>query len=114
MHPAGIALCVMAGLFVLLVVGLIVKSLLDRRRPDFSDPAQMLAHHVSLLKHHHTGEASFLPAARKFAEMFASWVPPEGPADSIQGEVIRSVDRLASEERRNGNGNWNSYYRRMT
>lgn len=111
MHPIGVALCVLAGLFVVLIAILVVKTLLDNRRPDLSTPAKRLAHHVLLLGHHDTDDAAFRPAARRFAQLFSELVPDQGPADSVQGEVIRSVDRLASEERRNGNGNWSRGFR---
>lgn len=33
-------------------------------------------------------------------------VPLSGPADTVQGELLRAVETLRSEAQRNGNGNW--------
>src|SRR5215218_10466842 len=37
-------------------------------------------------------------------------VPDHGPADTIQGELVRAVLRLTSECSRNGCGNWDEYF----
>jgi hypothetical protein len=44
-----------------------------------------------------------------FEEAGALWrtyVPPRGQADTVQGELIRSVEKLRDEAQRNGNINW--------
>lgn len=44
-----------------------------------------------------------------FEEARALWrtyVPRRGQAESVQGELIRAVEKLRDEALRNGNGNW--------
>ncbi len=52
---------------------------------------------------------------KEFDELWNNLVPHEGNADSLQGELIRIIGRLASEFYRNGNMNWetNPYYQKM-
>ena len=38
--------------------------------------------------------------------LWQAYVPPRGQADTVQGELIRAVERLRDEAQRNGNGNW--------
>jgi hypothetical protein len=48
-----------------------------------------------------------------FAEARSLWqryVPARGQADTVQGELIRAVEKLRDEARRNGNLNWCSDY----
>lgn len=40
-------------------------------------------------------------------------VPEGGPAASIQGEILRAVGRLATEDRRHGCVNWGQFYERL-
>ncbi|MCJ0904408.1 hypothetical protein [Rhodococcus sp. ARC_M6] len=39
-------------------------------------------------------------------EIWTTLVPPYGPAESIQGELLRAVDQLRVEAQCNGNINW--------
>ena len=41
-----------------------------------------------------------------YDQLWEELVPESGPAETAQGEVIRSAARLASEYYRNGNINW--------
>ena len=40
-------------------------------------------------------------------------MPPQGPAKTVQGEVIRIAGRVRSEFYRNGGANWDREYRAM-
>jgi len=40
--------------------------------------------------------------------IWSSYVPQRGPADTVQGELLRAVEYLREEAVRNGNVNWNS------
>ena len=77
---------------------------------DASEREQDIMHHVAVLMHHDAGEPEFAATARRFAELCAELVPERGEAESAQGEVLRAIDRLASEDRRNGNANWGDFY----
>lgn len=109
-HPIGWALIGLSGIFILGVAGLVIHSALTNRPPNPSNPEEMLRHHTKLLMLYAQGESGFQTRARRFAEIFRDLVPPIGCAPSLQGEIVRSVDRLASEERRNGNLNWDAGY----
>lgn len=53
---------------------------------------------------------------RHFAEAQRIWqahVPARGPADSVQGELLRSVEQLRDEAQRNGNVNWGALHATM-
>ena len=65
-----------------------------------------IAQHAALLVYHDPGDANFDGSAQRFAELWEDLVPQSGEADSPEGEVLRSLGRLASEHRRNGNINW--------
>jgi hypothetical protein len=39
-------------------------------------------------------------------EIWHSFVPKAGQADTVQGELLRAVEKLRDEARRNGNLNW--------
>lgn len=41
------------------------------------------------------------------------WVPKSGQADTVQGELLRAVERLRWECHNNGNGNWDSGFERL-
>lgn len=46
---------------------------------------------------------------RYFEEARRLWqtaVPPQGQAHTVQGELLRAVEKLRDEARRNGNSNW--------
>ncbi len=48
---------------------------------------------------------------RYFEEARSLWqtaVPPRGQAATIQGELLRAVEKLRDEAQRNGNTNWGS------
>ena len=38
--------------------------------------------------------------------IWVTYVPARGQADTVQGELLRSVEKLRDEARRNGNLNW--------
>jgi hypothetical protein len=38
--------------------------------------------------------------------IWREFVPPSGQADTVQGELLRAVEKLRDEAIRNGNGNW--------
>jgi hypothetical protein len=38
--------------------------------------------------------------------LWQNFVPKSGQADTVQGELIRAVEKLRDEAQRNGNGNW--------
>ena len=63
--------------------------------------------------YHDTGHGTFAADARLFAEFWAVLVPECGQAPSMQGEVLRAVGRLATEDRRNGCVNWGQLYERL-
>lgn len=50
----------------------------------------------------------------EYKELWKKLVPKSGQADTIQGELVRVIGRLADEFYRNGNGNWNINYRLFT
>jgi hypothetical protein len=79
------------------------------------DVAAEIAHHVALLKCHDTGSAEFGDRIQRFARLHLALVPASGPAETVRGEVVRAVNRLSREERRNGSANWNGndYYENL-
>jgi hypothetical protein len=44
-------------------------------------------------------------------QLWAALVPQTGQADTVQGELVRAVGRLADESYRNGNINWDEGHR---
>jgi hypothetical protein len=40
--------------------------------------------------------------------LWQTYVPARGQAATVQGELIRAVEKLRDEAQRNGNGNWGS------
>ena len=40
------------------------------------------------------------------ATIWRKYVPKRGQADTVQGELLRAVEKLRDESMRNGNGNW--------
>ena len=40
-------------------------------------------------------------------------VPKSGQSDSVQGELLRAVEKLCWEAQNNGNGNWDSGFERL-
>jgi hypothetical protein len=77
------------------------------------DRSHAIAHHTAVLMYHDTAQSTFAANARRFAELWEVLVPERGQATSIQGEVLRAVGRLASEDRRNGCVNWDNRYERL-
>ncbi len=71
---------------------------------------EAISHHVEVLMYHDTGDGDFRSAVRHFAEMWEDLVPDSGEADSGQGEILRAIGRLAGEDRRNGNINWDEFH----
>ncbi|MCQ4088369.1 hypothetical protein [Saccharibacillus sp. JS10] len=51
-----------------------------------------------------------MTSSPKFQELWKTLVPDGGQADTVQGELIRSVGRLRDEAERNGNANWDEGY----
>ncbi len=49
----------------------------------------------------------------QFNNLWDLLVPPQGPAKTVQGEVIRIAGRVRSEFYRNGGANWDREYRSM-
>lgn len=45
--------------------------------------------------------------------LYQSLVPKSGRADTLQGELVRLIGKLAQEYYRNGNINWNNDYHNM-
>lgn len=45
-----------------------------------------------------------------YIEIWNASVPPQGQSRTIEGELLRSVERLRSEAMRNGNMNWENGY----
>lgn len=43
---------------------------------------------------------------REYGELWKALVPRSGQAETVQGELVRAIGRLAGECYRNGNGNW--------
>jgi hypothetical protein len=39
-------------------------------------------------------------------ELWQTYVPARGQADTVQGELIRAIEKLRDEAQRNGNMNW--------
>ena len=75
--------------------------------------SQAIAHHVAVLMYHDTAHDTFAANLRSFAELWEDLVPEEGEANSIQGEILRAVGRLAGEDRRNGCVNWDKYFEEL-
>lgn len=109
-HPLGWVLMILSLLVVLGIVAMIIQGLTKERPPRITTPDQMIAHHALVLRQHGEKDATFSIFATKFARLHHDLVPPSGAASSVQGEILRSVNRLAGEERRNGNMNWSEGY----
>ena len=46
-------------------------------------------------------------------EIWREQVPSRGQADTVQGELIRAVEKLRDEAWRNGNVNWSEHHERL-
>ena len=49
----------------------------------------------------------------EYDALYQRFVPTSGHADTLQGELVRLIGKLADEFYRNGNINWNDDYRQM-
>lgn len=49
----------------------------------------------------------------EYRQLWKKLVPESGKAETLQGEAVRIIGRLASEYYRNGNMNWDSGYDAM-
>lgn len=47
-------------------------------------------------------------------KLWKKLVPKSGQSETVQGELVRVIGRLADEFYRNGNGNWDNNYRMFT
>jgi len=45
--------------------------------------------------------------------IWAAYVPARGQADTVQGELLRAVEKLRDEAVRNGNVNWDAEHRTL-
>jgi hypothetical protein len=45
--------------------------------------------------------------------IWKTYVPRRGQADSVQGELLRAVEKLRDEAQRNGNVNWDEHHKRL-
>lgn len=46
-------------------------------------------------------------------EIWRRFVPSKGQADTVQGELLRAVEKLRDEATRNGNGNWDDGFEQL-
>lgn len=46
-------------------------------------------------------------------EIWQNLVPKSGEADSVQGELLRAIEKLRDEAQRNGNGNYNTMHKNL-
>jgi hypothetical protein len=109
-HPFG---WVMIGLALVVVAGIlamIMQSWLHSRIPKLNTPKKLIRHHALILQSHAEGDPSFKKVATEFARLHHDLVPATGAAPTVSGEILRSANRLAGEERRNGNINWSKGY----
>ncbi|MEW9701864.1 hypothetical protein [Paenibacillus sp. SI8] len=42
--------------------------------------------------------------------LWKTYVPKQGQSETVQGELIRAVEKLRDESQRNGNGNWDECF----
>ena len=49
----------------------------------------------------------------QYEELWNTLIPSNGPAQTVQGEVIRIAGRISDEVLRNGGSNWDNEYRKM-
>ncbi|MCC5575482.1 hypothetical protein IMZ11_07480 [Microtetraspora sp. AC03309] len=45
--------------------------------------------------------------------IWTTYVPRRGQADTVQGELLRAVEKLRDEAQRNGNVNWDEHHERL-
>jgi hypothetical protein len=46
-------------------------------------------------------------------EIWAKYVPRSGASETVQGELLRSIEKLRDEAQRNGNGNYGTMHKQM-
>ncbi|MFE4720577.1 hypothetical protein ACFRLW_29995, partial [Streptomyces sp. NPDC056728] len=51
--------------------------------------------------------------ADEAGRIWRTYVPKRGQADTVQGELIRAVEKLRDEAVRNGNINWDDGFERL-
>ncbi|HEY2492929.1 MAG TPA: hypothetical protein VGI33_08460 [Paenibacillus sp.] len=51
--------------------------------------------------------------SKQHQELWEYLIPPQGHAQTVQGEVIRITGRVSHEVLNNGGGNWDAEYRKM-
>ncbi|NEA72582.1 hypothetical protein C8250_041410 [Streptomyces sp. So13.3] len=51
--------------------------------------------------------------AEEAGRIWRTYVPKRGQADTVQGELIRAVEKLRDEAVRNGNINWDDSFERL-
>ncbi|MFF2163785.1 hypothetical protein ACFVWP_24120 [Streptomyces sp. NPDC058175] len=51
--------------------------------------------------------------AEEAGRIWGTYVPKRGQADTVQGELIRAVEKLRDEAGRNGNINWDDGFERL-
>ncbi|MFI7425057.1 hypothetical protein [Nonomuraea sp. NPDC049684] len=55
-------------------------------------------------------DASYAADARR---IWQTHVPRRGQAETVQGELLRAVEKLRDEAQRNGNTNWDEHHERL-
>ena len=83
-----------------------------KHRPP-STPEEIIAHHTALLSPYRPRDSAFLVTCESFARLHLDLVPDLDQAETMQGEAIRAVNRLAGEDRRNGCMNWDSGFEKF-
>jgi hypothetical protein len=109
-HPIGWVLIGLAGIVVVGIVAMIIQGLLHSHPPKLNTPQKLIRHHALVLLSHAESDPSFMKVATEFARLHHELVPDSGAAPTVSGEILRSINRLAGEERRNGNMNWSRGY----
>jgi hypothetical protein len=70
-----------------------------------------------LLARHHRAPVAWQDGLVRYLEeartIWQTQVPKRGQADTVAGELLRSVEKLRDEARRNGNVNWGEGHVRM-
>lgn len=65
----------------------------------------------------HDGKSEIVVISEKwqdqYSELWDSLIPSSGPAELVQGEVLRIAGRISDEVLRNGGINWDSDYKKM-
>ena len=81
------------------LVSILQTGLAEKKEDLRTGPAEIKEEHGPgrLSKMEYFAEAKFL---------WQNYVPKSGQAATVQGELIRAIERLRDEAQRNGNGNW--------